>query len=912
MSRLRRGRGGFLFEQERAACRRTPVSMPRPLAIGALLLVCAASALPARADETPSRPEGIVTLPDGRILVSDTRHNRLLIYDAVFANPREVTLPGLSVKDPAGLSLAGNAVLLADRGNHRILRIDPNDRSVVGIGAAALTEPTAAILDPRGRTIVSDTAKNQIVVLATDGTPALTFGAEGDKPGQFRGPRGLALVGDLLFVADSGNGRIQALRYNADGPTLTPVAERTLGDLDNPHDVVAVGDRLAVLDSGNARIRLYSATGNLITETTLPVLDPLRGASALAVGARDTLLIADTGNSRLLQIPASLDIPKRPTILEVHDTGARIRWDSPRTGKAELRYHLADAGTPYPTDSDDDVPVSSSGQAHDVTINGLDPGTRYLFRVTFPGLTVVPGPAGSRLYAFTTLPVPRLKTFVRLPVAVMVYLNVVNKDSLTPDAPPLPLEGDPRLQYYKDQIAKGVKFYWMNSRMNLWLDCEFFVVPERREVPDSEFVYWPLPFDQDWDKILAAKGKKRGDYAILVEIVGERRCDKDKKQYAYKTTGGGTWGVDYPAPGDPARSRFGGGGDTAWLFTHETHHAVDSIFEHSGYDEYLFNHPSPSIDSARKTGEHWDCNAYILRHWSDRQFEFCAYGTIETVVDGDQDGIPDDEPWLPFDEARLGSSPLTAASCGCGMTDMEAAMSRIWVDDTLPAPPDIYARYLDPDPTNPDMDGDSIPNALDPYPLCAASTRIRRATPTMDGRIADGEWEPWLSVAGADAAAGFDAKVYAHWDADALYFAFDLSRPIARLYVQVDALDDGWYLGGDNYYIPIGIADGKAALDAPGLHIVDASDPDQWPHDVRDKLDPAKFTVAGSGAGARYHIEVRIPRQPETGLHLHAGQQIGVGFYFLVREPDGWISAFEPYVLFEMELIAERWKGLPR
>ncbi len=884
--------------------------MPRRLAFGALLLVCAVSALPARADETPSRPEGIVTLPDGRILVSDTGHDRLLMYDAVFANPREFTFPGLSVKDPAGLSLAGDTVLLADRGNHRILRINPNKRTVEVLGESDLTTPSKALALPSGDIIVSDTAKGEFVVFNSKGK-WLIFGGKGDRPGLFIDPRGMAVVGDLLFVADSGNGRIQAFRI-APIRDIALVTERTIGDLNDPRDVVAVGDRLAVLDSGNGRIRLYSATGDLITETTLPVLDALRNPSAIAIGARDTLLIADTGNDRLLQLPATLEVPARPAVLEVHDTGAHIRWDSPRAGKAELRHHLADAGTPYPTDSEDDVPVSSGGQRHEVTINGLEPGTRYLFRVTFPGLTVVPGPARSRLYAFTTLPVPRLKTFVRLPVAVLVYLNVVNTSSVTPDAPPQPLEGDPRLQYYKDQVARGVFFYWLNSRMNLWLDCEFFVVPEKREVPDSEFVYWPLPFDSDWDKALAAKGKKRGDYAMLVEIVGERRWNKDTKQYTYKTTGGGTWGIDFPAPGDPARSRFGGGGDTAWLFTHETHHAVDSIFEHSGYEEYLFNHPSPSIDSARKTGEHWDCNAYILRHWSARQYQSCAYGDIQTVVDGDQDGIPDDENWLPLDEARFGSTPLAVESCGCGMSDMEAALTRIWVNDTLPAPPDVHARYLDPDPMNPDMDGDGLPNALDPYPLYAANTRIRRVTPGIDGHISGGEWEAWHTVAGADAAAGFDAKVYAHWDADALYFAFDLSRPIAQLYAQMDAGDDGWYVGGDNYYIPIRIADGKAALDAAGLHIVDASDPDQWPHDVREKLGPAEFTVAGSAAGPRYHIEVRIPRQDNTGLTLHPGQRVGVGFYFLVHEPDGWISAFEPYALFEMELVAERWKGLPR
>ncbi|WP_227977936.1 phytase [Arenimonas daejeonensis] len=85
-----------------------------------------------------------------------------------------------------------------------------------------------------GRTWLIATAKetHQLVVYDGDtGQPLRGFGRRGDKPGQFNRPNGLAVHGDLLFVAERDNHRVQVLRL----PGFEPVAMIGAEQLRSPY-----------------------------------------------------------------------------------------------------------------------------------------------------------------------------------------------------------------------------------------------------------------------------------------------------------------------------------------------------------------------------------------------------------------------------------------------------------------------------------------------------------------------------------------------------------------------------------------------------------------------------------------------------------------------------------------------------
>jgi DNA-binding beta-propeller fold protein YncE len=76
-------------------------------------------------------------------------------------------------------------------------------------------------VDREGNLWVADYGRDRIVKLAPDGRLLQSLGSHGTDPGQFVGPKGVAVdpLSGRLYVADTGNGRIQRL-----APDGTPEA----------------------------------------------------------------------------------------------------------------------------------------------------------------------------------------------------------------------------------------------------------------------------------------------------------------------------------------------------------------------------------------------------------------------------------------------------------------------------------------------------------------------------------------------------------------------------------------------------------------------------------------------------------------------------------------------------------------
>ncbi|MFY2763035.1 phytase [Arenimonas sp. MALMAid1274] len=95
-------------------------------------------------------------------------------------------------------------------------------------------DSVAAWPTPTGETWLIATAKasNQLVVYDGDtGALLRTVGSPGDKPGQFQRPNGIAVYGDLVFVVERDNQRVQILRL----PAFEPVTTFGNGELLSPY-----------------------------------------------------------------------------------------------------------------------------------------------------------------------------------------------------------------------------------------------------------------------------------------------------------------------------------------------------------------------------------------------------------------------------------------------------------------------------------------------------------------------------------------------------------------------------------------------------------------------------------------------------------------------------------------------------
>ncbi len=146
----------------------------------------------------------------------------------------------------------------------------------------------------------------------TTSPDVLRYGSSGTGPGRFSGPRGVAARWNAslgvydVYVADSGNNRIQKLAFTPEDPALNlparmdfvcewNTASSAADLLNNPVDIVVMLDRqtagttqncfLAVADQGNDRIVTYlDAAATSGGGTTVPTWDALAGGLGNSLG----------------------------------------------------------------------------------------------------------------------------------------------------------------------------------------------------------------------------------------------------------------------------------------------------------------------------------------------------------------------------------------------------------------------------------------------------------------------------------------------------------------------------------------------------------------------------------------------------------------------------------------------------
>jgi hypothetical protein len=526
---------------------------------------------------------------------------------------------------------------------------------------------------------------------------------------------------------------------------------------------------------------------------------------------------------------APLEDPMRP-ISEITRNGFTLQYFTldPCTTRIQVRQ--------------DDLPMTAFGRTasvkwqtvegkgpaasmHTLEVTGLAPGKRYFYRVYDPGLKPTSmeknwGAADGydREYAVSTEAPKGSKTIIHLPVKVLLMPNVVNVISaygerLNPAPEPTALT-PADIQKIKDEYAISSRFVWINSGMRLWVDFQFFIDDRWQrwgnEPSTATGLYKGLPMCRSYPGQDYA-GPGGGDFTILdtkdvtrtnkepvveakpysgqIEQAFVRRWNPNAKKWEFYNSGGGTFGVDQFPQGISGRSQFLGGGDTAWLATHEFHHDLESHGQFSLSDRederIVFNHYAPrhrggtdprDWTSSGPHGEHWDGMAYWDRTLSDCQWLRMYFGYTETVKDADGDGIPDDDPRLPLDEKRFGSNPHKIATDG-EMPDLEKVMLSTWVPTPL-EPSWIKDGFQSPTPPA----TKKVPAG--PYPLYPFAPFIYPMHAVIDGE--NREWSS-IPLGGHVTATRVDMSFQQAHDEAGYYGVFVIKGHWRR----IDAIFDG-------------------------------------------------------------------------------------------------------------------------
>ncbi len=301
-------------------------------------------------------PGKAIGLSQGRIVVSDSGHHRLLIANkngsvvhvvgSGEAGMRDGSFKDARFRDPQGLAALGQRIYVADTRNHAIRVVNLQRRRVstlAGTGtraegrpglsfrqahSVALRSPWDLAVDAKKQQLfvalagshqiaLVDLKTSKIKLLAGSGREDLQDGPLEDAA--FAQPSGLSLSGSSLFVADSETSSIRQVRLDKEhvvtrvGEGLFDFGDRdgeaTAARLQHPLGVSVTREGLLIADTYNHKLK-HLRRDEVQTIEVDGLLEP-GGVSRLGT---DTFLVADTGHHRVLKVRLKRDRPKTERI----------------------------------------------------------------------------------------------------------------------------------------------------------------------------------------------------------------------------------------------------------------------------------------------------------------------------------------------------------------------------------------------------------------------------------------------------------------------------------------------------------------------------------------------------------------------------------------------------------------------
>lgn len=165
-----------------------------------------------RSDIDAARPVAIAVPEDrSELLVADSASARIAVFEPLGAVTRLLDRGrGRALQSVSAMALGPQGLYVLDRIAQHVVVFDPAGDIVEAIGAQQLVQPRALAVDRTGRVFVSDDADQRIKVFRGDRLLAAA-GGFGGGPGRFGRIEGLAVDGNLLYVADSAQARVQIL-----------------------------------------------------------------------------------------------------------------------------------------------------------------------------------------------------------------------------------------------------------------------------------------------------------------------------------------------------------------------------------------------------------------------------------------------------------------------------------------------------------------------------------------------------------------------------------------------------------------------------------------------------------------------------------------------------------------------------
>jgi DNA-binding beta-propeller fold protein YncE len=210
-------------------------------------------------------PVGVLLLPDGRLLISDSVRNGLWLYTQ--NGEPEGPFTSEPLERPTGLALDARRgwVWATETLAHRVRAFDLSGREVARVGnrgteLGQFNYPIRVAPDRNGGVWVTDSLNFRVQHVDDRGRVDRSFGIDGDRAGMFARPRGLAVDAEgRVFVVDALFDAVQI--FDDRGRLLLLFGSRGAGSGEFwlPSDVALDAlDRIYVADAYNRRVQVFA------------------------------------------------------------------------------------------------------------------------------------------------------------------------------------------------------------------------------------------------------------------------------------------------------------------------------------------------------------------------------------------------------------------------------------------------------------------------------------------------------------------------------------------------------------------------------------------------------------------------------------------------------------------------------
>jgi hypothetical protein len=349
--------------------------------------------------------------------------------------------------------LGNGDFIVGDEGLHRIHRFDKRGRwknsiGYFGPGDEQLNQPVDISVDGNDNIFVVDEGNNRVQHRDKNLKFILEFGKK-----QLDHPSAVAIKDGKVFVLNNGMSQVEI--YSWQDKKVKWLTDFEFGS--GPGRDILLHQGRIYLSVGN-EVLMFDEQGkpvNKFTGQSIKGIYPY----GLATDKKGQIYAADFRTGRIIVLDPDLSEPE-PLVNFPPNTAAEISLASTKQVQATIRVTLKDSL--IFEDSDEE------SFEHQFEINNLTPSTIYYVQLIPAAFDPF-----SKKYAFITPPEPGKMHYWSLHIATIIFTNVLDTTKWKPSFPQLEPLPNYKLDRIQSQIEDGIRFYWMNSGMNLFIDNDY-------------------------------------------------------------------------------------------------------------------------------------------------------------------------------------------------------------------------------------------------------------------------------------------------------------------------------------------------------------------------------------------------------------------------------------------------------